>query len=234
MFPYKDDNISKHAPVVTVALIAINVVVFLFFRLQGRAVFASAVMELGVIPRELWSGNLPGSEAMFPYVSLLTSMFMHGGWLHLGGNMLYLWIFGDNVEDYLGHVRYLIFYLGCGFVAALSHIAFSLGSEVPMVGASGAIAGVLGAYLVLYPWARVHVLVFLFFFITTVTVPAWIMLGLWFGLQILNSLPSIGTAGGVAYLAHVGGFVGGYGYIRLRARKLKRKTPAWKFKGGFK
>jgi membrane associated rhomboid family serine protease len=223
MIPYKDDNPTRTAPVVTVGLIAVNVLVYLFFRLQGGRAFSAAVFEFGLVPRELWSGNLPGSSGISPPLSILTSMFMHGGLLHLGGNMLYLWIFGNNIEDYLGHARFLIFYLGCGLVAAFAFILFNLGSGVPMVGASGAIAGVLGAYLVLYPWARVHALVFIFFFVTTILIPAWAILGFWFVLQAINTLPSLGGAqtGGVAYLAHVGGFAAGYLY--MRARKGKRR-----------
>lgn len=228
MIPYKDENPTSTAPIVTVALIVANVLVFLFFKVQGGAAFRSAVVEFGLIPRELWSGNLPGSTGIIPPLSLLTSMFMHGGWLHLIGNMLYLWIFGDNIEDYLGHIRFVFFYLGCGLAATICHALFSLGSKIPMVGASGAIAGVLGAYIVLYPWARVHVLVFLFFFVTTLMVPAWVMLGLWFVLQVFNGLPSLASlsSGGVAYLAHIGGFAAGYVYIRQRAKKIKPKQTA--------
>jgi len=237
MIPYKDENPTTTTPVVTVALIAINVVMFLFFKVQGSREFTAAVFELGVIPRELWSGNLAHSAALFPPLSLLTSMFMHGGWLHLIGNMLYLWIFGNNIEDYLGHFRFIVFYLACGLIAAFSHIVFNLGSKIPMVGASGAIAGVLGAYLVLYPWARVHVLVFVFFFITTIMVPAWFMLGFWFVLQLFNSLPALGgvNLGGVAYLAHVGGFVAGYLYVRRRSKKHRpRRTMATYRRRGFR
>ncbi len=220
MIPYKDDNPTSRFPIVTVALIVINILVFLVLRLQGAHAFRQAVIQAGVIPRELFLGNLQGSTALSPPVTLFTSMFMHGGVLHILGNMVYLWIFGNNVEDYLGHVRFALFYIACGLVAAFSHILINLNSGVPMVGASGAIAGVLGAYLVLYPWARVHVLVFVFFFITTFMVPAWLVLGFWFVLQVLYGLPSIGMAvGGTAYLAHIGGFLAGYLYIRRRAGK---------------
>jgi len=232
--PYKDDNPTKGVPVVTIGLIAINVVVFLFYQLQGGDGFRRAVFELGVIPRELWSGNLAHSRGHFPPVSLFTSMFMHAGWLHLLGNMLYLWIFGDNVEEWMGRARYLIFYLACGLIAALSHIAFNLGSTVPMVGASGAIAGVLGAYLVLYPWARVRTLVFLFIIVTRVMVPAWLVLGFWFVLQVLNGLPALGgSGGGTAYLAHIGGFVAGYIYVWARRRRQLRRR-AGVYYGGFR
>jgi membrane associated rhomboid family serine protease len=229
LFPYKDDNPTERPAVVTVGLIVLNVLVFLYCWLQGEGGFTRSVFELGVIPKELWSGNLPQSRGHFPPASLFTSMFMHAGWLHLIGNMLYLWIFGNNVEDYLGHFRFIVFYVACGLIASFSHILFNLGSTVPMVGASGAIAGVLGAYLVLYPRARVRVLLFLFIFITTFTVPAWLVLGLWFVLQIINSLPEFsGSAGGgVAYLAHVGGFVAGLVYVRHRAGKTRpRRTKS--------
>ena len=236
MIPYKDDNPAQTAPVVTGALIAINVAVFLFFRLQGGRAFEAAVFEFGLIPRELWSGSLQGSEAVLPPLSLITGMFMHGGFLHLIGNMLYLWIFGNNVEDYLGHFRFLIFYLGCGLIASAAHIVFNLGSTVPMVGASGAIAGVLGAYLVLYPWARVHALVFIFFFVTTIMIPAWVLLGFWFLLQAMNTLPALGgaTGGGVAYLAHVGGFVAGWLHTRRRSRRVRPRSPWPRYRGGFR
>jgi membrane associated rhomboid family serine protease len=225
LFPYKDDNPTERPAVVTVGLIVVNAAVFLYCWLQGEAGFTRSVMELGVIPRELWSGNLEESRAHFPGLSLFTSMFMHAGWLHLIGNMLYLWIFGNNVEDYLGHFRFIVFYVGCGLAASFSHILFNLGSKVPMVGASGAIAGVLGAYLVLYPRARVRVFAFLFIFITTFTVPAWFMLGFWFVLQALDALPALGgsSGGGVAYLAHVGGFIAGLVYVRHRAGKSRRR-----------
>jgi membrane associated rhomboid family serine protease len=231
MIPYKDDNPTQTTPVMTVGLIAVNVLVYLFFRLQGPQAFQAAVFAFGLVPRELWSGS-PGGSGISPPFSILTSMFMHSGLLHLGGNMLYLWIFGNNIEDYLGHVRFLIFYLACGVAAAFLFILFNLGSTVPMIGASGAIAGVLGAYLVLYPWARVHALVFVFFFVTTIMIPAWVLLGFWFVLQAVSSLPSLGGVhtGGVAYLAHVGGFVAGYLYTRVRARKKRpvRLVRRWR------
>jgi membrane associated rhomboid family serine protease len=227
MIPYKDDNPSGTVPVVTVALIAVNVAVFLFFRVQGGAVFQAAVFELCLIPRELWSGSLPGSESHFPWTGFLTSMFMHAGWLHLGGNMLYLWIFGDNVEDRLGHARFLVFYLVCGLIACFFHVLFNLGSRIPLVGASGAIAGVLGAYLFLFPQARVRVLIFFVVIATTVRVPAWLMLGLWFVLQVMNALPGRGAVeGGTAFLAHVGGFAAGFAYLWARRDRFSRRVPA--------
>ena len=228
MIPYKDDNPSRTFPAVNILLIVVNVAVFLFFRLQGARLFEAAVIQFGMIPVEFWSGrNLPHSLGLSPYLTLLTSMFMHGGLLHVAGNMLYLWIFGDNVEDFFGHFRYLFFYLACGLVAAFTQLVFNPGSHLPMVGASGAIAGVLGAYLVLYPRARVHALAFVFFFVTTITVPASLMLVFWFVLQVLSSLPATAVqAGGVAYYAHIGGFVAGYLWVRSRRRK-RRLRGIW-------
>jgi len=223
MIPYKDDNPTRTFPYVTITLIVMNIAVYLFFRVQGARAFRAAVVELGLIPAELLHGNLGGSEGLPPLVSFFTAMFMHGGLLHIGGNMLYLWIFGNNVEDYMGHARFVLFYLACGFLASAAHVVFNLDSGVPMVGASGAIAGVLGGYLVLYPWARVHVLVFLFFFITTIMMPAWLVLGFWFVLQVLRGLPTLGMETvGTAYLAHIGGFAAGYAWLRIALIGKKR------------
>jgi len=230
MIPYRDDNPSRRFPLVTVLLIVVNLVVFLFFRLQGARMFESAVFVLGLIPYELWHGvNLERSPGLSPYATLFTSMFMHGGFLHVAGNMLYLWIFGDNVEDYFGHFRYFFFYLLCGVAAALTQLFLAAGSTVPMVGASGAIAGVLGAYYVLYPRARVHTLIFVFFFVTTMRVPAGFILAFWFVLQVLSSLPATAVhheAGGIAYFAHIGGFALGYLWVRLGRRK-RRLRGRW-------
>ena len=228
MIPYKDDNPSRTFPVVTIALIVVNLAVFIYYRLPGMRFFEAAVIHFGMIPFEFWHGrNLPLSPGLSPYLTLLTSMFMHGGLLHVAGNMLYLWIFGDNVEDFFGHFRFICFYLICGLVAAFTQLLFNPGSHLPMVGASGAIAGVLGAYLVLFPRARVHALVLVFFFVTTVTVPASLMLAFWFVLQVLSSLPATSVqAGGVAYYAHIGGFVMGYLWTRSR-RRQRRISARW-------
>jgi len=226
MIPYKDDNPSRRFPAVNILLIVVNVVVFFYFRLQGNKLFEAAVIHFGMIPVEFWHAkNLPHSSGLSPYLSLFTSMFMHGGLLHVAGNMLYLWIFGDNVEDFFGHFRYLFFYLACGVAAAFTQLLFNAGSHLPMVGASGAIAGVLGAYLVLYPRARVHALAFVFFFVTTVRIPASLILIFWFVLQVLSSLPATAVqSGGVAYYAHIGGFVAGYLWVRSRRRKRRMKA----------
>jgi len=234
MIPYRDDNPTRRFPVITVALIVINVVVWVLFRLSGDMAYQAAVFEFGMIPYEIFHhvnlpfrdfaanslhyyGRLPAyPHSIPPYLSLLTSMFMHGGLMHLAGNMLYLWIFGNNVEDYLGRVRFGIFYLLCGAAAAGAHLIFNPGSRIPTVGASGAISGVLAAYLLLYPRARVHVLIPVFYFLTTARIPAWFMIVLWFAFQLLALPASAAGKGGVAYWAHVGGFVFGFVWILFR------------------
>lgn len=214
MIPFRDDNQSRSFPVVTVVLIAINVLVFLYQLYLGPQ-GDQFILEAALVPaREV--ANFPASLPHFFY-----SMFMHGGWLHIGGNMLYLWIFGDNVEDTLGHFLYLFFYLGCGLAASAAQIAMDPASTIPTLGASGAIAGVLGAYLILFPRAHVQTLVFIFGFGRVSNLPALYLLGFWFVLQLLPGFLSIGgDSGGVAYFAHIGGFlVGGlivllYGQLR--------------------
>jgi membrane associated rhomboid family serine protease len=202
MFPIGDENHGRRSmPVVTVVLIALNVLVF-FLELSGGQAF---IREWAFIPAR-FTGN-PGSDA----VTVLSAMFMHGGWLHLGGNMLYLWIFGDNVEDAMGPLKFLIFYLVCGVAATFAQYIVFPGSRIPNVGASGAIAGVLGAYIIMFPHARVRVLVYN----QVVAMPALIVLGMWIVLQVFSGVGSIATTsqtqetGGVAYMAHVGGFVAG-------------------------
>jgi membrane associated rhomboid family serine protease len=212
MIPLRDDNPTTGAPVLTVALIAVNALVFLYQLSLSPRAGQLFVYQFGAIPAVLFgSGDLPSSIAVIPPVlSLFTSMFLHAGWLHLIGNMWYLWIFGDNVEEAMGRVRFLVFYLLAGLIAALTHALFSIGSDIPMIGASGAISGVLGAYLILYPRARVLVLLpLLWFYWRMFHIPAMFVLGLWFLLQILNGGLDSGAAGGVAWTAHVGGFVAG-------------------------
>ena len=199
MLPVGDDNTSRRTvPVVTYALIAINVLFFLVELIGGDAFI------------ETWA-FVPSRFLLNPagdFVTVFTSMFMHAGWLHIGGNMLYLWIFGDNVEDRFGHAKYLVFYLICGIAATFAQLVFSMGSSIPNLGASGAIAGVLGAYLLLFPQRSVRVMVG-----TGVTeMPALIVIGLWFVLQLFSGIGSLGAAsdtGGVAYMAHIGGFIAG-------------------------
>jgi membrane associated rhomboid family serine protease len=223
MFPYRDDNPTLRTPVVTLALIAANLVVWAVVQGFGaEAGLVRSICNLGLIPGELLGRVAPGTEvAVGPHATcvlgqtdtwhtVLTSMFLHGGWMHLIGNMWFLWLFGDNVEDSMTRPRFVAFYLLSGLAAALAQVLASPGSGVPMVGASGAIGGVMGGYLVLYPRVRVHLLLFLFFYITTFTLPAWMMLGYWFVVQLLSGTASIGAeGGGTAFWAHVGGFVAG-------------------------
>lgn len=211
MIPLRDDNVVLRTPVVTYALLGACVLTFLWQVAQGGAGAQATVYALGFIPAVVLKGaHLPPELALVPpYATLLTSMFLHGGWLHLAGNMLYLWIFADNVEDRLGRMRFLVFYLLSGVIAALAQGIPDPESTIPMVGASGAISGVLGAYLRLYPRAHVLVLVPLGFLSQVVRLPATLVLGLWFGLQLLSSLAVAGGGGGVAFRAHVGGFIAG-------------------------
>jgi membrane associated rhomboid family serine protease len=219
MFPYKDDNPSRTFPFVTVSVILANVAAFAY-QLRLGPLNESFIYNFGAISKEIWTlANLPNSQALPPLLSLFSSMFLHGGFGHIIGNMLYLWIFGDNVEDEMGHLSFLLFYLVCGAGAALFNIALSKGSVIPMIGASGAISGVLGAYLVRFPWAKIHVLFFVFVFIRVIRLPALLVLGVWFAMQLFNSLPAYGhLGGGVAWFAHVGGFVMGV-VIMLFLRK---------------
>ena len=199
MFPIGDDDSSRRTtPIVTYVLIALNLL-FFFVELSGGEPF---IQRWSVVPSRLLAN--PGAD--FP--TIFTSMFMHAGWLHLGGNMLYLWIFGDNVEDNFGHLKFLVFYLICGVSATLAQLAFSAGSNVPNLGASGAIAGVLGSYLVLFPRGQVKVLMGR----GVIPMPALVVIGLWIVLQLVSGIGSISSSaqtGGVAYMAHIGGFVAG-------------------------
>jgi len=206
-FPYKDDNPRILVPFVTYGILGLNIFVFLYQMSLGLTNDLSErnfIITFGLIP------------AQFSFFNIFTSMFIHGGIAHIAGNMWFLWIFGDNVESALGHVRYLMFYLICGLVAALSQVFLNSLSQIPMVGASGAIAGVLGAYMMMYPKARVHVFI-VFVFITTIQIPAQIVLGIWFLMQLSNGLSSLGldTTGGVAWFAHIGGFLAGVGGQKL-------------------
>jgi len=218
--PLRDENPTKHFPYVTVFIIGLNTLIFLYqvFSPQGPAYFA---FKLGAIPYEITHfQSLPDLplQRISPLLALFTSLFLHGSILHLVGNMLYLWIFGNNVEDFLGPLRFILFYFISGLGASLTHILFNPNSTVPMVGASGAIAGILGAYFILYPGARVLTLIFLFFFIRIIPIPAAFILGLWFLMQVLN----IGIGGGVAWFAHAGGFLIGMGLIWFYARRRRK------------
>ena len=223
MFPLRDDNPPSRPPIVTRSIVVLCVLVFLWqFSLGGGG--ERVIYALGVIPAVLLgNAELPPELALVsPTTSVFTSMFMHGGWMHLIGNMLYLWIFGDNVEDSMGHGRFIVFYLLCGVAAVLAQALPDPSSTVPMVGASGAISGVLGAYLLLYPHARVLVAIPLGFYLHTTRLPAGIVLALWFGLQLLSNAMSSGEGGGVAFRAHIGGFIAGMALIALFKRREVR------------
>lgn len=201
-------------PIVTYALIAVNVLVFLYQVSLPESGQGTFIGQWAAVPREISQGTDLAPTIGFPiYVTLLTSIFMHGGWLHIGGNMLYLWVFGDNVENAFGQVKYLLFYLLCGVAATFAQIAIDPTSPIPTVGASGAIAGVMGAYLIMFPGATVRTLLILGFFITVTYLPAILVIGIWFVLQIFSGVGSLGPAtqqtGGVAYWAHIGGLVAG-------------------------
>jgi membrane associated rhomboid family serine protease len=218
VIPLHDDNPTERPPVVTVAFIATCVIVFLYQVSLPQGPGELFVYQYGAIPSVLFGyAALPvESVSIPPMATLITSMFLHGGWMHLIGNMLYLWIFGNNIEDVMGHARFIVFYLLCGVLAALSHAVTDLSSQVPMVGASGAISAVLGAYVLLFP--RAHVLV-LVPGIGVTQVAAGIVLGMWFVTQLVSGGMSIGApGGGVAFFAHIGGFVAGIALIGLFKR----------------
>ena len=222
MLPIKDDIPTKRTPIVTIALIVINCLVFLFELAQGNRGFMEFTYAWGLIPVELTTGvELTPHASVSSVVNLFTSMFMHGGFLHLGGNMLYLWIFGNNIEDRLGRVKFVFFYLASGIVASLAFIATDPQGDIPLVGASGAIAGILGAYLVSYPRARVVTVLFIFYFIRIARIPALFVLGFWFILQVFNGLPALGSSGGggVAWFAHIGGFLFGLVVFKFFVKK---------------
>lgn len=245
MFPIRDDNPTFLRPVVTLGLIAANVLVWVFVQgLGSEPLLSNSVCSLGLIPGELLHLVAPGTQIpsgrgmvcvltdQAAWYTTVTSMFLHGGWLHLIGNMWFLWVFGNNIEDSMGHSRFLVFYVVTGLAAAAAQMAVNPASPVPMVGASGAISGVMGAYIVLYPRVRVHMLIFLGFFITTIGVPAWLMLGYWFLLQFVGGIPAVASeGGGVAFWAHAGGFVAGAVLIfvfRDRALLARRSQAlAW-------
>ena len=232
MFPLQDENASELTPVVTYILIAINVAAWLLLQRGGAGEgFLQSLCSFGAIPADI-TGNLQAGQLLelapdavcevggLGWMTILTSMFMHGGWMHLIGNMWFLWVFGNNIEDSMGHIRYIVFYLLCGVVASAAHIVTDPGSAIPTVGASGAISGVMGAYLVLYPKVRVKTLIFFVFFIRVIPLPAWALLIYWFGIQLVSGVGSLGAAdgGGVAFWAHIGGFVAGVALIKLFER----------------
>jgi membrane associated rhomboid family serine protease len=234
MLPYHDENETQRTPYVTMALIAINVLAWVLLEGAGAALpLARAVCELGLIPGELTASVAPGTP--FPMgeglvcatdpgrqiPNLITSMFLHGSWMHLIGNMWFLWLFGNNIEDSMTRPRFVAFYLLAGLTAALAQVVAQPDSAVPMVGASGAISGVMGAYLVLFPRVRVFTMVPLGFYVTSVALPAWAMLIYWAFLQAAGGLTSIASeqTGGVAFWAHLGGFIAGVVLVKLFERR---------------
>lgn len=231
MLPLSDHNPRTITPVVNYLLVAINVWVFLW-ELSFGPNLERALYIMAFIPARFWYAPLDPAN----YIRILLSMFLHGGWLHIGGNMLYLWIFGDNIEDRLGHFRYGLFYLLCGFIATMTHAVINAASTVPSIGASGAIAGVLGAYLILFPKQRVTTLIPIFVFVMIREIPAVLLLGFWFVLQLFVGVASIGPqaqqGGGVAYFAHIGGFIAGMLLVilmgGLRPRRRATYDELWR------
>jgi len=228
LIPLKDENPTLGASIATIAIIAANIAVWVFVQGAGTEFdLVRSLCKFGAIPGELLGTVPPGSSVSVghgagcvigraDWYTIVTYMFMHGGWIHIVFNMWFLWVFGDNVEDAMGPVRFVLFYLLCGIAAAFTHIAASPESAFPVVGASGAIGGVMGAYAILYPRVPVHLLVVFIFYIRVVVVPAYLMLGYWFLLQVVGAVPALrGTGGGVAFWAHVGGFAAGIALLPL-------------------
>jgi membrane associated rhomboid family serine protease len=234
MIPLSDDAPRFSTPFVTYFIIALNTLIFVFelsVGAQGQRALNGLILQFGVVPihfeRALAGASAPSLTGLF--LPILTAMFLHGSWLHVIGNMWFLWIFGDNIEDYLGHFTYLLFYLVSGFAAAVAHIVLNAGSSVPSVGASGAIAGVMGAYFVLYPRARVLMWFPPIFFFH---LPAWLVLGYWFFVQFMSgtatSIAESSQSGGIAFWAHVGGFVAGVVLIKVLPERPRRyRYAAW-------
>jgi membrane associated rhomboid family serine protease len=233
MFPYRDENETQRLAIITGTIIALNIAAWILVQGAGSTLaLARSVCELGLIPGELTLSLPPGTS--FPMgdnlacatdpgrqVShLITSMFLHGSWMHLLGNMWFLWIFGNNIEDSMGRPRFIAFYVLCGLAAAVAQVLATPGSPIPMVGASGAISGVMGGYLILFPKVRVYAMVPLGFFLTSVALPAWVMLGYWFLIQFVSGLLTASSeTGGVAFWAHIGGFVAGIALIKPFVRQ---------------
>jgi len=239
MFPISDSDLfTRSRPVINLTLIGICAAVFIYELVIGATGRLAFFYQFGLIPSELTHGinydtlttpigNLSINSPIPNWITLFTSMFIHGDWMHFMANMLFLWVFGDNIEDRFGHLRYLLFYLAAGMAAAWLHIATNTASQVPTVGASGAIAGVLGAYLFLFPYSRVRTVV-IFFFITFIRIPAIFLLGFWLVLQFIGGIGSLGPsaqAGGVAYWAHIGGFV--LGIVTVLLYRLLTRQRLW-------
>jgi membrane associated rhomboid family serine protease len=225
--PLRDENPTSRKPIVTIIIIAINCLIYLYGLTKPTAALQRFIVQYALIPSELTN-----FVELTPYSSVpilltpLTSMFLHGGFMHLAGNMLFLWVFGNNIEDYLGPIKFILFYLLSGFAADFLFVLFSPNSQIPLIGASGAISGTLGAYLVLYPRARILTLIFLFYFIRIVRMPAMVVLGFWIVYQIIMSAIDSGSGGGVAWLAHVGGFA--FGWILFKIISFWRRDKRQK------
>jgi membrane associated rhomboid family serine protease len=209
MIPLRDMNPTRRLPVMTIILIAVNVIVFLYTNSLNARAQTRFFIDYGLIPLKI-TATLNTTTAL----TFITSMFLHGGWLHIGGNMLYLWVFGNNIEDRLGIIRFTLFYIVCGIIAGLAQVAIDPTAPIPQIGASGAIAGVLGGYIVLFPRARIQTLLILFYFIRIVELSAVWVLGFWFVLQVINGVTSAGQ-GDVAFFAHIGGFIAGAILIKV-------------------
>jgi membrane associated rhomboid family serine protease len=232
LIPIRDENPTRSFPIVTLSLILANLGIFFYQFTLGSSALELFFAKYALFPSQITTGVAVTPIAIKPFfLSIFTSMFIHGGLVHIAGNMLYLWIFGNNIEDVLGHLKFLLFYLAAGLGGAIAHIISSPYSQVPTVGASGAIAGILGAYLILFPYARVLTIVPIFFFIEIIRVPAIILIGFWFILQLFNGFLSLEVAsgtGGVAWFAHIGGFLAGLILIYLIP---KRRTPSRRYFG---
>jgi membrane associated rhomboid family serine protease len=224
MIPLKDDVPTRTFPIITIGIVLVNIFIFAWSLTLPAGLERSLVQKYAFIPRDLMVA-LASRIDLLPYnvMTIFTSMFIHGGFLHIGGNMLYLWIFGNNVEDAAGHMRFAVFYLLSGVAAGLVQYSFDPSSPVPMVGASGAVSGVLGAYLILFPRAKVKTLIFVFLFITTIDIPAMVLLTVWFFVQIAFSHGQ----GGVAWFAHIGGFIFGMLTVKIFARRRPKTRVAW-------
>jgi membrane associated rhomboid family serine protease len=245
MIPIKDDNPQILVPFATITIVLLNIASWVFLQGMGSGQqLAGSVCQFGLIPGELL-GLVPAGTRLplgagtvcilgdtGHWYTAVTSMFMHGGWMHIIGNMWFLWIFGDNVEDSMGSIRFFIFYLLCGLAAAAVQVVADPSSQVPMVGASGAIGGVMGAYILLYPRVHVHMLFILIFYVTTIAVPAFLMLGYWFVVQVLSGIATYGQGGGgVAFWAHIGGFLAGViliFFFRNKALLAKHPYHGWR------
>lgn len=230
MIPLRDINPTNRFAIITVTLIILNIAVFVYELTLGKMGGEAFLASFALVPKRLFSPDAMTGGTVPVTATLVTSLFMHGGLLHIGGNMLYLWIFGNNVEDATGRARFFVFYVLCGILAATAHAFMNRSSLTPMIGASGAVSGVLGAYLLLYPRARVVMLVLFGFYIRTIEVPAMIVLGFWFALQSLSALLSGGAGQGVAWYAHIAGFVAGMLLIGL----FKRREVAFGGGRGFR